>query len=154
MIGTITAMKPEDYQAWTAGSTSGASLAQNGERLYASLGCNGCHSGEADARGPNLAAVYGAKLQLTSGSYVTVDDAFLRDTILNPSMHVTSGYAPIMPTYQGQVSEEGLIDLVEYIKKLNSNYRIQQTLNTTQISPGQSGTVAPAAAAGPGMVKQ
>ena len=43
-------MTPEDYQKWTAGSTSGASLAQNGERLFASLGCNACHSGEADAR--------------------------------------------------------------------------------------------------------
>ena len=159
MIGTITAMKPDDYQAWTAGSTSGASLAQNGERLYASLGCNACHSGAADARGPNLAEVYGAKLQLTNGSSVIVDDAFLRDTILNPSMHVTSGYAPIMPTYQGQVSEEGLIDLVEYIKKLNSNYRIQQTLNTTQVSSGQTGpqpgsATAPASPAAPGMVKQ
>jgi len=69
-------------------------------------------------------------------------------------MHVTSGYAPIMPTYQGQVSEEGLIDLVEYIKKLNSNYRIQQTLNTTQVSPGQMGAVAPVPVPGPAMVKQ
>ena len=159
MIGWVTAMRPEDYQAWTAGSTSGASLAQNGERLYASLGCNACHSGEADARGPNLAEVYGTKLQLTNGSSVTVDDAFLRDTILNPSMHTTAGYAPIMPTYQGQVSEEGLIDLVEYIKRLNSNYRIQQTLNTTQVSPAQTGaqpstSAAPSPAPAPGMVKQ
>jgi cytochrome c oxidase subunit 2 len=158
MIGTITALKPEDYQAWTAGSTSGASLAQNGERLYASLGCNACHSGEADARGPNLAQVYGAKLQLASGGSVVVDDAFLRDTILNPSMHVTAGFAPIMPTYQGQISEEGLIDLVEYIKKLNTNYRIQQTLNTSQVSPAQTGAQpsTPAAAGGApatGMVK-
>jgi cytochrome c oxidase subunit II len=154
MIGWVTAMRPEDYQAWTAGSTSGASLAQNGERLYASLGCNSCHSGQADARGPNLAAVYGAKLQLTNGSYVTVDDAFLRDTILNPSMHAIAGYAPIMPTYQGQLSEEGLIDLVEYIKKLNSNYRIQQTLNTTEVQPEKTGTTAPGTASAPGMVKQ
>src|SRR5271156_3378125 len=139
MIGEVVAMTPDDYQAWAAGSTSGSSLAQNGERLFASLGCNSCHSGQPEARGPNLAAVYGARLQLANGSYVTVDDAFLRDTILNPSMHVTAGYAPIMPTYQGQVSEEGLIDLVEYIKKLNSNYRIQQTLTASQLSPGQAG---------------
>jgi cytochrome c oxidase subunit 2 len=64
-----------------------------------------------------------------------------------------------MPTYQGQVSEEGLIDLVEYIKKLNSNYRIQQTLNTTQVSPAQTGpqpstSAAPSPASAPGMVKQ
>ena len=72
-------------------------------------------------------------------------DAFLRDTILNPSMHVTAGYAPIMPTYQGQVSEEGVISLVEYIKNLNSNYRIDQTLNTTDLLPESEGKAAPAA---------
>jgi cytochrome c oxidase subunit 2 len=139
MIGEIVAMTPDDYQAWAAGSTSGASLAQNGERLFASLGCNSCHSGEATARGPNLAQVYGSRLQLQDGSYVTANDAFLRETILNPSTRVMAGYAPIMPTYQGQVSEEGLIDLVEYIKNLNSNYRIQQTLTASQLSPGQAG---------------
>ncbi len=146
MLGDIIAMTPDDYQAWTAGSTSGASLAQNGERLFASLGCNACHSGAPSARGPNLAEVYGSKLQLTSGSSVTVDDAFLRDTILNPSEHTTAGYAPIMPTYQGQVSEDGLIDLVEYIKNLNSNYRIQQTLLASQLSPGQAAAATSSAA--------
>jgi len=62
-----------------------------------------------------------------------------------------------MPTYQGQISEEGLIDLVEYIKQLNSNYRIQQTLNTSQVqSQVQSPSSAPAqhtAPVAPGMVK-
>src|SRR5208283_1182241 len=144
MIGWITVMKPEDYQAWTEGSTSGMSLAQNGERLFASLGCNACHSGNAGARGPNLAESYATKVQLTNGSYAMVDDAFLRDSILNPTMHTTAGYAPIMPTYQGQISEEGLIDLVEYIKKLNTNYRVQQTLNTSQVqSPVQNQAQSP-----------
>ena len=125
-------MNPKDYQQWTEESTSGMSLAQNGERLFASMGCNACHSGAAAARGPNLARVYGSKLQLTNGSEVLVNDAYLRDAILNPSEHVTAGYAPIMPTYQGQISEDGLIDLVEYIKGLNTNYRVQQTLVTSQ----------------------
>ena len=58
-------MKPDDYKAWTEGSTSGMSLAQNGERLFASMGCNACHSGDASARGPNLAAAYMTKVQLT-----------------------------------------------------------------------------------------
>src|SRR5271168_4714906 len=159
MIGWVTVMKPEDYKTWTESSISGMSLAQNGERLFASLGCNACHSGEASARGPNLAASYMTKVPLTNGGYATVDDAFLRDSILNPTMHTTAGYAPIMPTYQGQISEEGLIDLVEYIKKLNSNYRVQQTLNTSQVSPAQTGpqtstSTAPSPASAPGMVKQ
>ena len=132
MIGEVTAMTPEDYQKWLDGSTSGMSLAQNGERLFASMGCNACHSGNAAARGPNLAGVYGSKLTLTSGSQVLVNDAYLRDAILNPSQHITAGYAPIMPTYQGQISEDGLIDLVEYIKTMQTNYRVKQTLMTSE----------------------
>src|ERR1700726_3202159 len=146
MIGEVTVLTPEDYQKWTQGSTSGMSLAQNGERLFASMGCNACHSGSAAARGPNLAGVYGSKLQLASGSQVLVNDAYLRDAILNPSQHITAGYAPIMPTYQGQISEDGLIDLVEYIKGLKTNYRVQQTLTTSQsnqAAPTTPGVVKP-----------
>ena len=139
MIGTITAMSADDYQKWTAGSTSGQSLAQNGERLYASLGCSSCHNGNAGARGPNLAGVYGSRLTLEGGRVITVDDGFLRGSILNPTTHQVAGYAPIMPTYQGQVSEEGLIDLVEYIKGLDTNYRVQQTLDAKDASSNQKG---------------
>ena len=132
MIGEVTALSPDDYKKWTEESTSGMSLAQNGERLFASMGCNACHSGNAAARGPNLAGVYGSQLQLASGQTVQVNDAYLRDAILNPSQHITAGYAPIMPTYQGQISEDGLIDIVEYLKGLKTNYRVQQTLVTSE----------------------
>jgi cytochrome c oxidase subunit 2 len=131
MIGEVTVLTPDDYKKWLQESTSGMSLAQNGERLFASMGCNACHSGNAAARGPNLAGVYGSKLTLADGGQVLVNDAYLRDAILNPSQHVTAGFAPIMPTYQGQISEDGLIDLVEYIKNMQSNYRVQQTLVTS-----------------------
>lgn len=131
MIGEITVLTPDDYKKWLQESTSGMSLSQNGERLFASMGCNSCHSGNAAARGPNLAGVYGTKLTMADGSQVLVNDAYLRDAILNPSQHVTAGYAPIMPTYQGQISEDGLIDLVEYVKNLQNNYRVQQTLVTS-----------------------
>ena len=130
MIGEVTVLTPEDYDKWTKQSTSGMSLAQNGERLFASMGCNACHSGTAAARGPSLAGVYGSRLTLANGGQVLVNDAYLRDAILNPSQHVTAGFAPIMPTYQGQISEDGLIDLVEFIKNMQSNYRVQQTQMT------------------------
>jgi cytochrome c oxidase subunit 2 len=154
MIGDIVAMTPDDYQAGITGSTSGSSLGQNGERLFANLGCNSCQSGEASARGPNLANVYGSRLQLTGGSHITADDwripslsserrAFLREAFLNPSTRATAGYAPILPTNQGQVSERGLIDLVEYGKNLNSNYRIQQTLTARELPPTGSSSSGP-----------
>jgi cytochrome c oxidase subunit 2 len=161
MIGDIVVLSPEGYRKWLAESTSGASLAQNGERLFASLSCAACHNTRPDARGPSLANVYGSKLMLASGQTTIADDAYLRESILNPSEHVTQGYAPIMPTYQGQVSEEGVIALVEYIKNLNSDYRIQQTTTTTDLLPEGEGKVAPAAGqkagqkpAAQGVVKQ
>ena len=133
MTGQVVVMSREDYQKWLAGSTSGMSLAQDGERLFASLSCNACHNDRPDARGPNLVNVYDSKITLSTGETVTADEAYLRQAILNPSEHVTQGYVPIMPTYQGQISEEGVIALVEYIKNLHSNYRVQQTLNTTAL---------------------
>lgn len=150
MIGQVIAMKPDDYRAWAASSTSGSSLAQNGERLFASLGCNACHTGSPTSRGPNLAQVYNTRIRLQDGSTAVADEAYLRESILNPSMHIPAGYAPIMPTYQGQISEDGMIDLVEYIKTLHSNNRVQQTLNTTQLSSAQTNGVTPAT---PGVVK-
>src|ERR1700758_3751803 len=107
MIGEVVVQTPDDFKRWLDSSTSGASLAQNGERLFASLSCAACHNGRPDARGPDLANVYGSKLTLANGESQLADEAYIRQAILNPSQHVTQGYAPIMPTYQGQISEDG-----------------------------------------------
>jgi cytochrome c oxidase subunit 2 len=156
MIGDVVVMTPDDFKKWLASSTSGSSLAQNGERLFASLSCAACHNGRPDARGPSLANVYGSKLTLANGQSTIVDEAYLRDAILNPSQHITEGYAPIMPTYQGQISEDGVISLVEFLKTLNSDYRVQQTTTTTTLLPESEGKTTPAGQkpAGQGMVKQ
>ena len=147
MIGDVVVQTPEDYRKWLSNSTSGVSLAQDGERLFASLSCSACHNARPNARGPNLANVYGSRLTLSNGQTITADEAYLRQSILNPSQHITQGYAPIMPTYQGQISEEGVIALIEFIKNLNSDYRIQQTLNTTDLPPESEGKTPPAAQA-------
>ena len=86
--------------------------------------------------GPAWPGVYGSKLQLTNGSQVLVNDAYLRDAILNPSQHVTAGYAPIMPTYQGQISEDGLIDLVEYLKNLQFQLSCAADVDHIAVRPG------------------
>jgi cytochrome c oxidase subunit 2 len=147
MGGDVIVQTQEDYRKWLASSTSGASLAQNGERLFASLSCNACHNARPNARGPNLTSVYGSQLTLSTGQTITADEAYLRQSILNPSQHITQGYAPIMPTYQGRISEEEVIALIEYLKNLDSDYRLQQTLNTTDLLPGNEGKTPPAAKA-------
>jgi cytochrome c oxidase subunit 2 len=154
MDGQVVVQTPEEYKRWLASSTSGASLAQNGERLFASLSCNACHNSRPDARGPSLARVYGSRQTLSTGVTVTADEAFLRQAILSPSQHVTQGYAPIMPTYQGRIDEEGVIALIEFIKNLDSDYRVQQTLTTADLPPASNNTVlAPATKTSQGGLK-
>jgi cytochrome c oxidase subunit II len=143
MDGDVVVQTPEDYRLWLSTSTSGTSLAQDGERLYASLHCNACHNSRADARGPSLANVYGSRLTLANGETITADEAFLRQAILNPSQHLTQGYSPIMPTYQGQITEEGVIALIEFLKNLGSDYRVEQTLNSTDIPPQNESNTPP-----------
>jgi cytochrome c oxidase subunit 2 len=59
-----------------------------------------------------------------------------------------------MPTYQGQISEEGVIALVEYIKNLDSDYRVQQTTNTTDLLPDTEGGKPAAGAKAPAAEKE
>ena len=47
------------------------------------------------------------------------DENYIRESILNPGAKVVAGFKPIMPTFQGQVSEESLMALVAYVKSLS-----------------------------------
>ncbi|HEX6178283.1 MAG TPA: cytochrome c oxidase subunit II [Thermoanaerobaculia bacterium] len=117
MIGTVTVMEPTAYQQWLAGGTEG-SLAQQGEIAFQKFACNTCHTGDSTARGPVLAGVAGSSVMLSDGRVVTADDNYIRESILNPQAKVKQGFQPIMPTFQGQTSEEDLIKLLAYIKSL------------------------------------
>jgi cytochrome c oxidase subunit 2 len=120
MTGEVIVMAPTDYQAWLSGGTSGGSLADAGQKLFADLACNTCHRPDAQGRGPVLDGLLGKTVSLQSGGTIVADEAYLRESILNPSAKVTAGYQPIMPTFQGLVSEEQLLQLIEYIKSLQT----------------------------------
>jgi cytochrome c oxidase subunit 2 len=117
MIGYVEVMEPTEYQRWLAGGSEG-SLASQGEKLFQKYNCHTCHTNDATARGPVLAGLYGKTIQLTDGKSVLVDDNYIRESILNPAAKVAAGFQPIMPTFQGQVSEEDLIKLLAYVKAL------------------------------------
>ena len=117
MIGWIYVMEPQDYQAWLSGGATG-SLAASGEKLFQDLACANCHHLNDQGRCPNLRGVYGSQVQLSDGAQVKGDEEYLRESILNPSAKIVAGFQPIMPTFQGQVTEEGVLQLVEYIKSL------------------------------------
>jgi len=118
MIGHVVVMEPAEYQAWLSGGPPAASLATAGQALFEQLGCITCHRSEPGARGPQLAGLVGKRVQLQSGDAVVADETYIRESILNPQAKVVAGFQPIMPTFKGLVSEEGLIQLIAYIKSL------------------------------------
>jgi cytochrome c oxidase subunit 2 len=120
MIGEVIVMEPADYQAWLSGGAQGGSLADAGQKLFNELACNTCHRPDAQGRGPVLDGLLGKTVALQSGDTVVADEAYLRESILNPSAKITAGYQPIMPTFQGLVSEEQLLQLIEYVKSLQT----------------------------------
>jgi cytochrome c oxidase subunit II len=119
MIGQVVVMEPAQYQAWLGGGETTGSLAQSGETLFQQLGCNTCHRFDVQGRGPNLKGVFGKPVQLDDGRTVVADENYIRESILNPAAKVVSGFKPIMPVFQGLVSEEQLNELVAYVKSLN-----------------------------------
>ncbi|MGD0498384.1 MAG: cytochrome c oxidase subunit II [Bryobacteraceae bacterium] len=119
MTGWIYVMEPRDYQSWLNGSPS-ASLAENGRRLFDDLACGNCHKTDGTGRCPSLAGLYGKTVHLTGGGSAKADEDYIRESILQPAAKVVAGFEPNMPVYQGQVTEEGVLQLVAYIKSLAS----------------------------------
>jgi cytochrome c oxidase subunit 2 len=115
MIGSIVVMPPAEYEAWMSGGTTGP-LSATGEKIFAELGCSTCHRSDSSGRGPNLQGVFGKPVQLEDGRTVTADENYIRECILDPGAKRVKGYQPIMPTFQGLVSEEQLNALVAYVK--------------------------------------
>jgi cytochrome c oxidase subunit II len=120
MRGKVVVMPQNEYQQWLSGGATEGTLAQQGEKLFTDLLCVTCHAAGSGQRGPALAGLFGSQVELANGERVMANAEYIRESILNPSAKVVAGYAPIMPTFQGQVSEEQLLALTEYIKSLTS----------------------------------
>jgi cytochrome c oxidase subunit 2 len=124
MIGEVIVMEASEYQEWLSGGGPEGSLASAGEKLFADLACNTCHRPDSAGRGPVLNGLFGRTITTQAGEQVVVDEAYIRESILNPSAKITAGYQPIMPTFQGLVTEEGLLELIEYVKSLQTTPQI------------------------------
>ncbi len=123
MIGRVVVMEPAGYENWLSGAPAGETPEQAGERLFRQFNCNTCHDQGPTSRGPRLAGIFGKPVRLQSGETVVADEAYLRESILLPNARVVSGYDVVMPTYQGQISEEAMLHLIAYIKSLTQEER-------------------------------
>src|SRR5258706_10319935 len=119
MIGSVIVMQPTDFDNWLSGNASQQSRAVAGQQLFQSLGCVSCHGANGEGgRGPALVGLFGSKITLANNQTLTADESYIRESIENPSAKVVMGFNPIMPTFQGQVTPEQLIQIMSYIKSL------------------------------------
>jgi cytochrome c oxidase subunit 2 len=127
MIGRVVVMDPADYQAWLAGTggttaaattdAGGGSVVASGQALFEQNGCVTCHQ-PGSVLGPQLAGLVGSTVTLQDGSTVQATDDYIRESILTPTAKVVKGFAPVMPTFKGQLNEEQILQLIAYIKSL------------------------------------
>jgi len=126
MRGSIVVMEAREYEAWLSGSASGGTaVAATGAEIFEARTCNTCHRPDSSLQGPQLEGIFGHEVELTDGSTVTVDESYIRESILDPAAKVVKGYQPLMPTYQGQLSEEELLQLIIYIKALGAEEDVE-----------------------------
>ena len=117
MIGSVIVMEPAQYQAWTNGGSSGP-LSEAGEKLFSELGCVTCHRTDGQGRGPSLQGVFGRPVALEDGRTLIADENYIRESIYDPGAKIVRGFKPVMPTFQGLVSDEQMGALLAYIKSL------------------------------------
>jgi len=117
MVGRVTVMEPTDYERWIGGANAAGGVpgVPSGEEIFTAKACNTCHRPDTAARAPVLTGLFGKSVLLSDGQTIVADEAYIRESIVNPLAKMVSGFQPIMPTFRGQLSEEEIIELIRYI---------------------------------------
>ncbi|MBN1910306.1 MAG: cytochrome c oxidase subunit II [Pirellulales bacterium] len=125
MITAVVVHSPGEFAEWLKGANDyleNLSPAEAGKLLYTKRGCVQCHTIDGSANpntpAPSFKGIYGETHDLVGGATVVVDDNYIRESILEPGKKVRAGYRPIMNTYQGLVSDQEIVALIEFIKSL------------------------------------
>lgn len=118
MFGRVVVLTLPEYQKWLSGGAAEGSMAQAGEALFQSHGCNSCHRSGGAVPSPSLAGLLGRRVSLAGGGSVIADEEYMRESILDPRAKIVAGFQPVMPPYKGLISEEGIMQILAYIKSL------------------------------------
>jgi cytochrome c oxidase subunit 2 len=122
MLATVYVQPKAEYDKWFIEGPKppdGLDPVAWGKQLYTSKGCNTCHSVDGSKlTGPSFKGIFGKPQPLTTGASVTVDEEFIRESILNPQAKIAAEFSPVMPSYQGLVKQTEMTALIAYIKSL------------------------------------
>lgn len=129
MAHTIVYKNKQSFDVWMADATNVRKNppAEVGEKLYKQRGCSQCHSVDGTDRaangGPSFKGYFGKTVAWSRSNgnpEGAVDENYIRESILNPMAKIRKGFRPIMPTYQGQLKDDEIFGIIQYIKQLNS----------------------------------
>jgi cytochrome c oxidase subunit II len=118
MIGHVVVMEPAAFERWLTSGNATQSMAEEGAARFRQYGCSGCHGASASVHAPKLEGLFGRRVQLSDGTSVVADERYIHDSVMLPRKDVVAGFEPIMPSFQGQIAEDDLLDIIAYIKSL------------------------------------
>ena len=128
MGGWVYVMEPVEFEQWLSQAGTGASMAEQGERLFVQYHCAGCHRGSQIVHAPKLEGVFGRPVPVQQGNevrFTLADYRYIRDSILRPKSEVVAGYEPVMPSFEGQINEPDLLKIIAYIKSIGAKEATQ-----------------------------
>lgn len=122
MLGKVIVRTPDEFQQWLQNGgiddISGMPLADQGAILYKAKACNTCHTVDGSVlTGPTWKGAFGKTITTDKGPAV-VDENYIHESIVDPMAKVHQGFAPVMPTYKGQITDEQITAIIEYIRSL------------------------------------
>ncbi len=123
MGGWVYVMEPVEFEQWLAEAGTGPAMAEQGERLFVQYHCAGCHRGSQTVHAPQLEGVFGRPVPIQDGKevrFTQADYRYIRDSILRPKSEVVAGYEPVMPSFEGRITEPDLLRIIAYIKSIGA----------------------------------
>lgn len=121
MGGRIVVLPPADFARWLAAGDAGTGIAARGFELFRRYGCSGCHDPRSSVHAPDLNGLLGRTVHLADGRSLVADENYVRDAILLPKKDVVAGFEPIMPSFAGQIGEEDLMAIIEYLRSTGAS---------------------------------
>jgi cytochrome c oxidase subunit 2 len=130
MVGWVYVLEETEFQKWLNSARVDNSLATEGRKLFLKLQCITCHGRQPQGRAPLLENLYGHPVPLTGGTTVDASDDYIKESILHPDAKIVAGFRPIMPTYDGRISELQLLQLIAFIRSLREGDTPARVENT------------------------
>lgn len=113
----------EELDEWIKANSSrgDVDMVEWGRLIYNRRGCSGCHSIDGSKLvGPSFLDLYGTQHAITTGETISVDENYVRESIINPKAKIVAGYQPVMPSYKGQLSDDDIASVIEYLKSISA----------------------------------